>query len=99
MNINEVKGAYFKKALSASRCYFRWHNKNTKGGNFGFEMRGLIGGRELELWGHYDANGEIYHLAIGEVFGKLNALSKEIYSNRDSLISLISSICGDVKEN
>ena len=99
MNVKEVRGAYFKKALRASRCYFRYHNKNKSGGNFGFEMQGLIGGRGLELWGHYGADGEIYHLAIGDIFGRKSEISKEIHSDRDAVIKLIHSICCDVRED
>ena len=98
MNITEVNGRYFKRMLNASRCSFRYHNKNKNGGNFGFEMRGLIGGRNLELWGHYSADGEIYHLAIGDIHGRMNEIAKSIYSNRDEVIKLINSICCDVKE-
>lgn len=98
MHIKQVNGQYFRKALNASRCYFRYHNKNNKGGSFGFEMRGLIGGRELELWGLYGVDGEIFHLAIGEVFGRSNEISQDHYTSRESLISLINSICSDVKE-
>lgn len=98
MNIKEINGAQFKKLLSASRCYYRYHNKSKNGGNFGFEMRGLIGGRELELWGHYSANGEIHHLAIGSVFGRKNEIDKLLYADKQSLINLIKSICCDIIE-
>lgn len=98
MNIKEINGPSFKKLLAASKCRFRYHNKAKRGGNFGFEMHGLLGGRNLELWGHYSPDGELYHLAVGEIFGRSHDIEKEHYKDIKSLINLLFSICCDVKE-
>lgn len=67
MNISQINGREFKRALKARRCAFRYHNKNTRGGNFGFEIRG-VKGIDFELSGHYSINGDMIDLRLGGLY-------------------------------
>lgn len=67
MNITQINGREFKKALKARRCAFRYHNKNSQGGNFGFEIRG-VNGINFELSGHYTMGGSIMELRLGGLY-------------------------------
>ena len=67
MNISEIKATALKKSLGAKSATYRYKNKNTRGGNFAFEIRGLACG-DLELSGDYDVNGECVSLRIGEIY-------------------------------
>lgn len=91
MKISELKGTYFKNKLMAKRCGYRWHNRSSKGGNFGFEIRGVMG-REFDLCGTYDEQGTVLSLSIGLPF---RAGSKIPHENVDDVIKLIISICED----
>lgn len=65
MNIKEMRGVALKKALSAKSVAFRYHNKN--GGNFGINIRGLLG-KDYELSGEYDKNGNFSELRFGHIY-------------------------------
>lgn len=67
MNIKELNGQAIKKALNAKSASYRWHNRNTRGGNFGINIRG-VSGNDWEISGDYNTQGEIAHLRFGRLF-------------------------------
>ena len=67
MNIKELNGKAIKKALNAKSAAFRYHNRNTRGGNFGINVRG-VNGLDCEISGDYNVEGQITHLRFGRLF-------------------------------
>lgn len=67
MNIKELKGSLIKKELGAQRAFFRWHNKNKSGGNFGISIYD-VNGRDWELSGDYNIEGTLRKLKFGYIF-------------------------------
>ncbi len=94
MNIKEVKGTAFKKALGCKSASFRWHNKNKSGGNFGFEIRGFRG-HDLEINGYYGCDGSISQVRFGRVFWPDCTLTCKTF---DSLIEQIKLVKEKVSE-
>jgi hypothetical protein len=67
MKIKEINGRAIKKALNCRKASFRYHNKNTRGGNFGFEVRG-VKGLDFEISGNYNNEGFIYGLCVNILY-------------------------------
>lgn len=67
MNIKDLKSAVLKKRLNARQVCYRWHNKNKTGGNFGINLCG-VQGKDYEISGYYDTEGNIKALHFGFIF-------------------------------
>lgn len=85
MNIKEMRGVALKKALSAKSVAFRYHNKNNNGGNFAIDIIGVFG-KDYELSGQYDKEGEICDFRFGYRF---QPAPKIKVNNFDHLCSLL----------
>ena len=91
INIDELTGSKLKKALKLTKARKRYHNKNKTGGNFGMDLQ--KDGKWYELNGAYDTHGNIYRLAVGEIYDvKARILNPQNASEMewDRLIPLIS---------
>ena len=88
MNIKELNGRSMKKHFNCKTSAFRWHNKNTSGGNFGLEIRELEG-KNYEINGYYDANGNIRKLRFGYVYHTYKILSATTFEGLINEIRLI----------
>src|SRR5260221_8767031 len=88
MNIKELNGRSMKKHFNCKTSAFRWHNKNNSGGNFGLEIRGLDG-KNYEINGYYDSNGNIRNLRFGYVFHTYTRLSAMTFEGLINEIRLI----------
>jgi len=67
ININELKGYNLKKDLELRRVLKRWHNKNTRGGNFGINLMTNTK-PDYEITGYHNLKGEITNLSVGELY-------------------------------
>ena len=66
-----LKGIDFKKYMGAFQGSQRWHNKNKNGGNFGINVyfgKEFVRGRDSELTGDYNKDGEIVSLSWGRLY-------------------------------
>ena len=72
MQQTEINTNTIKKMGNFERGKYRYHNKNTQGGNFAIDFsKGNWGEAEylsIEISGSYNKTGELYGLRIGKSF-------------------------------
>lgn len=66
----QLTGRGLKRDLKIHRAFYRFHNRNTKGGNFGInlEMSAKYQDTHFELRGHYNTSGEVVSLGFGKLY-------------------------------
>lgn len=67
----ELTGNILKKGLNAYSVSMRWHNKNTHGGSFGFNIyfkKEFNRDTDKELIGYYNKEGVVYGLSFSPLY-------------------------------
>lgn len=67
MNIKDLKSLEIRKRLNAKHVHFRWHNKNSTGGNFGINILG-VNGKDYEISGRYNEEGTLRSMRFGDIY-------------------------------
>lgn len=65
--ISQIRGTAFKKDFGLHRCMFGYHNRNTKGGNFGLHFyleEEFNPNTDFTLHGNYNKEGEITSIGV-----------------------------------
>lgn len=89
INIKELNGNKLKKSLGIEKAAFRWHNKNKSGGNFGINLYNIFG-KNYELTGRYNKDGQIFSLCFGYIHRGLTKLDSR--TTYEDLITIIKRI-------
>ena len=92
--IKELDGRGLKRDLGATRAAYRWHNKNNRGGNFGINIYG-IAGKDFEITGSYDDQGQICVLRFGYQY---RAGVPIPFRDREQVITIIKGIIKKLEE-
>ena len=76
---SELTGRKLKRDLGLKRALYRYHNKNNTGGNFGINLMAGEDYKDYELTGHYDTDGVIQQIKLGELYQVGVVLDVETY--------------------
>ena len=88
MKKSELKTNDLKKLINAKRIAQRWHNKNKSGGNFGLNIYfgdEFVRGRDKEITGNYNSDGEITSLHFGNLYWGNQSVPKECFISLEEL--------------
>lgn len=99
MKFKDINNNIIKKSLGLQKGRIRYHNKNTRGGNFGIDFSSYEFEDPLyesyEINGDYDIEGNLYDVHIGTSFWartKINPI------DLDDLIKLMKSMINQNRE-
>ena len=80
--------------MNAKSASYRYHNKNNSGGNFGFEIRGVLG-HDYEINGSYDTMGNLHDLRFGFVYHTHRGcgLVTDSHETLENFCAILTTIC------